>query len=250
MDAAGPATLDQLGDQFTSAELSEAIAKIRKQATVTGEQEESNDALLSITQANYQIPLPPGTNISEAVIFPYSDNVEAARFQLQSVPVHDRYYAQFVGSLAKEKYEEVNGAASENLVFPPVSLGALFGDRPKLKQIITSKSYSKDKKATLVEGPYTGDAYFVVTMRMAGAANLLKDEAWVVPLTPEEEGENIAVHLKRLAEDYQGRAHPAMGHVLRGPRGEEPDHGRRGTQDGRPAPHDRVSGAKTLAAPP
>jgi predicted GH43/DUF377 family glycosyl hydrolase len=68
------ATLDQLGDQFTSAELSEAIAKIRKQATVTGEQEESNDALLSITQANYQIPLAPGTNISEAVIFPYSDN--------------------------------------------------------------------------------------------------------------------------------------------------------------------------------
>ena len=65
---------DQLGDQFTRAELSEAIDKIRKQATVTGEQEESNDALLAITQANYQIPLPPGTDISEAVIFPYSDN--------------------------------------------------------------------------------------------------------------------------------------------------------------------------------
>ena len=68
------ATLDQLGDLFTSTELSEAIAAIRTQATVTGEQEESNDALLSVTQANYQIPLPPGTNISEAVIFPYSDN--------------------------------------------------------------------------------------------------------------------------------------------------------------------------------
>ncbi len=67
-------TLDRLGDQFTRAELSAAIDDIRKQATVTGDLEQSNDALLDLTQANYQIPLAPETDISEAVIFPYSEN--------------------------------------------------------------------------------------------------------------------------------------------------------------------------------
>ena len=66
--------MDRLGDQFTRAELSAAIDDIRKQATVTGDLEQSNDALLDLTQANYQIPLAPETDISEAVVFPYSEN--------------------------------------------------------------------------------------------------------------------------------------------------------------------------------
>ena len=51
------ATLALLGDRFTRAELSDAIDETRKQATVSGESEESNDALLALTQANYRIPL-------------------------------------------------------------------------------------------------------------------------------------------------------------------------------------------------
>jgi predicted GH43/DUF377 family glycosyl hydrolase len=68
------AILSRLAERFTRAELSNAIDEIRKEAAVSGESEESNDALLALTQANYQIPLAPGTDISEAVIFPYSDN--------------------------------------------------------------------------------------------------------------------------------------------------------------------------------
>jgi predicted GH43/DUF377 family glycosyl hydrolase len=66
--------LSRLGDPFTRADLSNAIDDIRKQSTVTGKGEESNDTLLDLTQANYQIPLEPDTDISEAVIFPYSEN--------------------------------------------------------------------------------------------------------------------------------------------------------------------------------
>jgi len=66
--------LSRLADRFTRAELSNAIDEIRKQSTVSGESEESNDALLAVTKANYQIPLLPGTDVSEAVIFPHSDN--------------------------------------------------------------------------------------------------------------------------------------------------------------------------------
>jgi predicted GH43/DUF377 family glycosyl hydrolase len=66
--------LRRLGDPFSRAELSSAIDDTRKQSTVTGELEESIDTLLDLTQANYQIPLEPDMDISEAVVFPYSEN--------------------------------------------------------------------------------------------------------------------------------------------------------------------------------
>jgi predicted GH43/DUF377 family glycosyl hydrolase len=68
------ATLALLGDQFTGAELSEAIDESRAQANVSGVSEESNDALLALSQANYRLGVPSGTDIAEVVIFPYSDN--------------------------------------------------------------------------------------------------------------------------------------------------------------------------------
>jgi len=68
------ATLALLGDRFTRAELSEAIDKIRSLADVSGVSEESNDALLALSQANYRLAVPSGADVTEAVIFPYSDN--------------------------------------------------------------------------------------------------------------------------------------------------------------------------------
>jgi predicted GH43/DUF377 family glycosyl hydrolase len=68
------ATLALLGDQFSRAELSEAIDKTRKSAQVSGAWEGSNDALLALSQANYRLAVPPGADIAELVIFPYSDN--------------------------------------------------------------------------------------------------------------------------------------------------------------------------------
>jgi predicted GH43/DUF377 family glycosyl hydrolase len=77
LDARTPHAQDvmsRLGDPFTRAELSNAIDDIRKHSAVTGKVEESNDTLLDLTQANYQIPLQPDTDMSEAVVFPYSEN--------------------------------------------------------------------------------------------------------------------------------------------------------------------------------
>jgi predicted GH43/DUF377 family glycosyl hydrolase len=67
-------TMALLGDRFTRAQLSEAIDEVRTKASVSGKSEESNDALLSVTRANYRLNLPPGADISELVIFPFSDN--------------------------------------------------------------------------------------------------------------------------------------------------------------------------------
>jgi predicted GH43/DUF377 family glycosyl hydrolase len=68
------ATLALLGDHFTRVELSEAIDEIRRLADVPGVSEESNDALLALSQAHYRLAVPDGTDIAEVVIFPYSDN--------------------------------------------------------------------------------------------------------------------------------------------------------------------------------
>jgi predicted GH43/DUF377 family glycosyl hydrolase len=68
------ATLALLGDQFTRSELSRAIDEIRRGADVSCVLEESNDALLAVSQANYRLAVPSGADITEVVIFPYSDN--------------------------------------------------------------------------------------------------------------------------------------------------------------------------------
>ena len=68
------ATMALLGDRFTRAQLSDAIDEVRTKASVSGKSEESNDALLALTRANYRLNLPPGADISELVIFPFSDN--------------------------------------------------------------------------------------------------------------------------------------------------------------------------------
>ena len=68
------ATLGLLGERFTRAELSEAIDKSRSMADVSGAAEESNEALLGLSQANYRLAVPSDADITEAVIFPYSDN--------------------------------------------------------------------------------------------------------------------------------------------------------------------------------
>lgn len=67
-------TMALLADRFTRAQLSDAIDEIRAKAAVSGKSEESIDALLSLTRANYRLNPPSATDISEHVIFPFSDN--------------------------------------------------------------------------------------------------------------------------------------------------------------------------------
>jgi predicted GH43/DUF377 family glycosyl hydrolase len=63
-----------VGENFTRADLSHAIDAVRTEASVSGKSEESIDSLLALTRASYRLDPPPGTDISELVIFPFSDN--------------------------------------------------------------------------------------------------------------------------------------------------------------------------------
>jgi predicted GH43/DUF377 family glycosyl hydrolase len=68
------ATMALVGNRFTRAQLSNAIDEVRAKAKVSGKSEESTDVILALTRANYRLNVPPGTDISEVVIFPFSDN--------------------------------------------------------------------------------------------------------------------------------------------------------------------------------
>jgi predicted GH43/DUF377 family glycosyl hydrolase len=68
------AVTDLLGARFTRAQLSDAIDDLRAKASVSGKSEDSIDDLLALTRTFYELQAPQGTDISEVVIFPFSDN--------------------------------------------------------------------------------------------------------------------------------------------------------------------------------
>jgi predicted GH43/DUF377 family glycosyl hydrolase len=93
-------TLELLGEQFTRADLSKAIDEVRRRANTSGEAEGSHDALLALSQANYRLAVPSGADITEAVIFPYSDNERRGIEDLRLVRFADgdgsfRYYGTY-----------------------------------------------------------------------------------------------------------------------------------------------------------
>jgi predicted GH43/DUF377 family glycosyl hydrolase len=104
------AVLSGLGDRFTRTELSNVIDEIRTQAAVSGESEESNDAIVAVTQANYQIPLVSGADISEAVIFPHSDN--------ESRGIEDLRLVRFTGDDGSVHYYGTYTAYNGFRIFP------------------------------------------------------------------------------------------------------------------------------------
>jgi predicted GH43/DUF377 family glycosyl hydrolase len=68
--------LDRLGDEFTTDQLSEAIAEVRQERQASGFVEETADLLISLTRVNHQLHLPhapPVFREVEIVIFPFSD---------------------------------------------------------------------------------------------------------------------------------------------------------------------------------
>src|SRR5262249_3072540 len=104
------ATLALLGDRFTRAQLSEAIDEIRRRADVSGVSEESNDALLAVSHANYRLAVPSGADIREIVIFPYSDNERRG--------IEDLRLVRFTGDDGSFRYYGTYTAYNGFQIFP------------------------------------------------------------------------------------------------------------------------------------
>jgi predicted GH43/DUF377 family glycosyl hydrolase len=104
------ASLALLGDQFSRTDLSGAIDETRRRSDVSGVSEESNDALLALSQANYRLAVPDGADISEVVIFPYSDNERRG--------IEDLRLVRFAGEDGSFRYYGTYTAYNGFQIFP------------------------------------------------------------------------------------------------------------------------------------
>ncbi len=129
--------------------------------------------------------------------------VEKARAVLEKVPVNQRYMSLFVDALNYELYDPAEDRVRSNMQFPPITLDAMFTDRPEVLDYLKSAQHQKTKRYYEVPGPYTDKGHYAVLANISDAKALLESEQWVVPLTDEERGDRIPGNLKRLAEDYE-----------------------------------------------
>ena len=132
------------------------------------------------------------------------DTIERVRSALKSVPIDRRYYDLIVNSLSDERINEADEPDLDNLVFPPVQLPRIFTDKPDVRKYFLSKSYEAKQGYKQVDGPYTEKGHYGVVEQIGAAEGLLKAEAWVVPLAPEEEdSKNIAKHVANVKTRYE-----------------------------------------------
>ncbi|HSO00798.1 MAG TPA: type VI secretion system membrane subunit TssM, partial [Candidatus Nanopelagicales bacterium] len=140
----------------------------------------------------------PGEPLNETL-------VQRARDELRKIDPTRRYYDQFVTVLRDEKFDEAGPNTYENLKYPPVSLGYMFGDRPDVLTKIRSAQKERTGKWFEVEGPYTAKGYTQVMESLKEGRKKLERELWVLPLTIEEtkQGERIQKELDRVRQDYE-----------------------------------------------
>jgi type VI secretion system protein ImpL len=139
-------------------------------------------------------PVPPNDQI-----------VQKARAVLQAVPVRQRYYAQFVDAIGEERYDPQGDNSRANRKYPPLRLDDLFKDRPEVLKVLSSRQFKAKNVWLEVAGPYTDKGHYAIVANIEHAVDILEAEAWVVPLSPEERGDRVAVNVAKLAEDYEQR---------------------------------------------
>jgi len=149
-------------------------------------------------------PDPARENKARAKPVPANEKiVEHAREALASVPVRKRYLAMFVDTIEVELYDDSDDAVRGNLRFPPLSIDAMFSDRKEVLAWLRSAQNDTGKGYFQVSGPYTDKGHAAVLSNMDAAKDLLEREQWVVPLTAEEQGEQVARNLALLGDDYE-----------------------------------------------
>jgi len=129
--------------------------------------------------------------------------VERARKVLQDIPVRQRYYAMFVDTIEAEIYDESEDPVRGNLRYPPLSLDTMFSDRKEVLAWLRSTQNDGGKGYYQVPGPYTDKGHAAVLANIDAAKDLLEREQWVVPLTPEEQGEQVLRNVAVLADMYE-----------------------------------------------
>jgi type VI secretion system protein ImpL len=131
------------------------------------------------------------------------DLVAYVRKVLMNVPIGKRYYDLYVNSVAEEKIDDAGDNSNANRRYPPVTLQDVFSDRPDVMKVLTSSMLDKEKKWKDVPGPYTERGHYAVLRNIASGIGLLEQDAWVVPLGPDETKDKIAANINALANEYE-----------------------------------------------
>lgn len=100
-DVAGQ-VLDRLGEDFALSDLAAAVDATRA-AGEPGRADSAADTIMWLARSNYRLRMPPGTKISEMVLFPNSDNESHGLEDMRLVRFEDdrdgdRYYGTYTAS--------------------------------------------------------------------------------------------------------------------------------------------------------
>ncbi len=135
--------------------------------------------------------------------------VETARERLRTADQATAYYELFVLPRNEEKIDETGPDSPDNLKYPPITLSAVFADRPELTGklgVLDSKRFLIEGRYGQVDGAFTTEAFKVVDKLLAEeGVKLLEREKWVVPYDRDEkkQGERVQTALKRARQRYE-----------------------------------------------
>jgi type VI secretion system protein ImpL len=139
----------------------------------------------------------PGEDLDQALI-------NRVRNILSRVEPAERYYAQFVTVLNTKKKDESGDATAENLVYPPVTLADLLGDRQEALYKIRSRQRVRTGKYYEVGGAYTLEGHKKVLESLKEGYKQIDREKWVIPLTDDEKQQSAKIQqaLDRVRQSY------------------------------------------------
>ncbi|HEY5812691.1 MAG TPA: hypothetical protein VIT23_08555, partial [Terrimicrobiaceae bacterium] len=105
--------LSTLNEGFTVDELAQALESARGEFENPGEYEETKENLLAVAHGNYDLEIPEGSNWSELVIFPTSQN--------ESRGIEDARLVRFVDDDGSVRYYATYTAYNGFRIFPQLS---------------------------------------------------------------------------------------------------------------------------------
>jgi type VI secretion system protein ImpL len=130
--------------------------------------------------------------------------IASVRSKLSKVEPAERYYKQLIDPLNTKKKDETGATTADNMVYPPVSLPDLLGDRQEALAKIRSRQRVRTGKYFEIQGAYTLEGHKKVIELLKEGFDKIKREEWVIPITDDEKQQQakIQLALNRVRQSY------------------------------------------------
>ncbi|MBN1343769.1 MAG: glycoside hydrolase family 130 protein [Phycisphaerae bacterium] len=108
----GGSVLERLADSFTFHELSQALEQTRAQLDAPATLQETTHNMMTLARSNYELKIPDDADLSEIVIFPYSEN--------ESHGLEDLRLVMFTGDDGSRRYYGTYTAFNGHHIVPQI----------------------------------------------------------------------------------------------------------------------------------